>query len=217
MQLCCVFCEAVDCGNPTANLTLLLQQWFTVAPGTFVYQSTAAVRCNPGYQFPDAATNKALNCLATGSWDFQPTCLRVFYSLTICSLIYSVHPDIYWLILCCLDSVLMSKLRAVFIEFQGFYIVFYSGGLPERGNTSEHSEQAVRGRSAEHDRLLVDGGDRLQDGLQVGRRDDQLEDHAVQRVRAVEPQHLLPRSLFYLFFSIFCFLFLMDEAQNWQP
>ena len=97
-------------------------------------------------------------------------------------------------------SFFIPNMRSVFLEFRSFYTVrvqytvFYSGGLLECGYTVEHSEQEVRSGSAEHNNLLVDGGDRLQDGLQVGRRDDQLEDHAVQRVRAVEPQHLLPRS-----------------------
>ncbi len=83
--------EAVDCGDPSANLTLLLQQWFSVAPGTFTYQSTAQARCGPGYQFPDAATSKALTCGANGAWDFQPTCLRVFLVSLFVFTVLTVH------------------------------------------------------------------------------------------------------------------------------
>ncbi len=75
---------AVDCGQPTSNLTSLNQIYLTgTQPGATTYQSTSAVVCIPGWKWSDGSVgSKTLTCAASARWNTFSTCTSEEHSFS---------------------------------------------------------------------------------------------------------------------------------------
>ncbi len=68
-----------DCGDPTANLTILKQKYYTgpSIPGPNSEGAIFQINCLPGYFWQDLETVKVMKCEIIEKWSFYEACLRM--------------------------------------------------------------------------------------------------------------------------------------------
>ena len=74
---------AVDCGDPTANMTIFKHLYLSGSSlNTTIYNTSTVIYCRPGYYWPDAINFKTIRCNANAKWTYYPACTSMF-SLSI--------------------------------------------------------------------------------------------------------------------------------------
>ncbi len=71
---------AVDCGNPSMNMSYLERQFTSGSPpASTAYLSSVVIECFSGYRWADSSSNKTMTCAANGIWSAIPTCYPESY------------------------------------------------------------------------------------------------------------------------------------------
>ena len=74
--------KAIDCGDPTSNLSTIFQDIKTGSPPSVKsFGGTMMVQCITGYKFIDGAEFKLSNCTAVGKWELSEICNGIFIFL----------------------------------------------------------------------------------------------------------------------------------------
>ncbi len=69
---------AIDCGDPTTNLSIF--KFFSACgspPSLISFNSIFQVRCQSGYQFSDFSSISTLTCRSDGIWNVVVPCLGI--------------------------------------------------------------------------------------------------------------------------------------------
>ena len=68
--------KVVNCGDPSANVSAMNQEFLTASPpSSTVYLTVASVKCIQPFTFADGGTSKNITCLATETWSQFSLCL----------------------------------------------------------------------------------------------------------------------------------------------
>ncbi len=63
--------KAIDCGDPTGNITSLGFYVRSTTISITIYNSIVTVGCEFGLKFVDGPLTKSLMCTSFGSWSFE--------------------------------------------------------------------------------------------------------------------------------------------------
>ena len=81
----CIY-EVIGCGNPSANITALMQSIVT-GPSSENFGGWLIVQCSTGYSWTDGFTIKNITCTSIGAWNLPVGCIGLLkYSLINCEL-----------------------------------------------------------------------------------------------------------------------------------
>ncbi len=73
------FHAALNCGDPSTNLSVANQQFSSgSSPSSLAYQTSASVNCLIGFKWTDGSLERTISCLATSSWSSLIDCFGIF-------------------------------------------------------------------------------------------------------------------------------------------
>ncbi len=66
----------MDCGNPSANLTIVHSRYITGSPPYSTrYSAASLIICENTYFFSDGTEENIITCESTGTWTPLPNCI----------------------------------------------------------------------------------------------------------------------------------------------